>query len=435
MRGSNDQTTETAPSPAVRDGAAERWFVAVVFPNAGAPVEFTGRRLVVGRAPGTGGLRIDDGRASRSHFELKPATVGDAMRVRDLDSKNGTLLDGQRVDREYIDDGAVLRAGDTLLTVTRLRVPTGLSPTLRPGVAVHRAAAEALAERAGTLRTSGAGSPTAVLLRGPTGAGKELLAQRVHAASGRAGSFVAVNCATFNRELIGSELFGHVRGAFSGAHADRAGLFASAHRGTLFLDEVAELPLDQQPALLRTLQEGTVRPVGADRELRVDVRVVAATHQPLERLCAEGAFRDDLFARLVGFVIDLPGLTRRRADILPLFETFLDGPIPLTPDAAEALLVHDWPHNVRGLQHAATQVRAFADAAGVVDVGLLPAGVQRSVRSRRSVDERVIDAETLAAGLRRHRGNVTSLARELGHSRQQIYRRLEAFGIDPEAYR
>lgn len=435
MGASNDQTTETAPNPVADDGAALRWFLTPVFPTAGAPIEITGRRVVVGRAPPRGGVTIADARASRGHLELKPAALGGGVRVRDLGSKNGTLLDGQRVEREYLDDGAILRAGDTLLTVTCARLPSGFAPLFAPGVALHRSVAEVLADRAGALTWPGTGRLTSVLVRGPTGAGKERLAERIHAASGRAGAFVPVNCGSLNRELLGSELFGHVRGAFSGARADRGGLFAAAHAGTLFLDEVAELPLDQQPALLRALQEGMIRPVGADRELPVDVRVVAATHRPLERLCAEGAFRDDLHARLAGFVVELPGLTRRRADILPLFEAFLGGRVPLTADAAEALLVHDWPHNVRGLQHAATQVRAFAGAVEVIDVGLLPSNVQRSVRSRCAVDERAVDAEVLEAGLRRHRGNVTSLARELGHSRQQVYRRLEAFGLDPEAYR
>ena len=207
----------------------------------------------------------------------------------------------------------------------------------------------------------------------------------------------------------------------------------AASNGTLFLDEVAELPLDQQPALLRALQERRIRPVGADREQPVNARVVAATHAQLEDLVVTGTFRADLYARLAVFPVRLPGLAECREDILSIFENAVgDECPPLTQEAAEALLRYDWPYNIRELQHAAANLRLLAPAVEAIDLSLLPSAVQRVMRPPAPTSESALAQVTptrLAQLLDRHHGNLASAARELGVSRQKLYRLLESAGV------
>ncbi len=390
---------------------------------------------VLGREPGECGLRIDEASVSRRHASLHHEPGLDAVQVRDLGSKNGTWVNGRRVDSEHLASGSVLRLGDAVLAYSELVVPSGLpAPQPAPGTSLARTWVEALADRA-------APSDLPVLILGPTGAGKELLARRIHDHSGRPGPLVAVNCATFSRELLGSELFGHVRGAFSGAVGNRRGLFGQADRGTVFLDEVAELPGDQQAALLRAVQECRIRPVGADREHAVDVRIVAATHQDLERRQREGAFREDLLSRLSAVSLRLPGLAERREEILPLFRGFLGHPAPpLTTAAAEALLLYQWPRNVRELQQAAHGARLFATEVREIDLPVLPTTVQRGASmtpappQTSSGSARPTRAE-LEALLDEHEGNVAAVARSLGQHRGQVYRWLEKYGLQPRRHR
>jgi len=231
---------------------------------------------------------------------------------------------------------------------------------------VHASAAMARAlEIADRVATSAA----PVLITGESGTGKELVARRIHARSRRAsGPFVAVNCAAIPGELLESELFGHVRGAFTGAVRDRPGRFRQAAGGTLFLDEIAELPLPLQAKLLRVLETRRVTPVGGEAEVVIDVRVVAATHQPLEALVAAGRFRGDLYHRLSALEIHLPALRQRRADIAALLEHFagelaleLGRPVALTPAAVAAATAHDWPGNIRELRNALLRAAAAGD--------------------------------------------------------------------------
>src|SRR5436309_1151482 len=192
-----------------------------------------------------------------------------------------------------------------------------------------------------------------VVVTGETGTGKEVVSRLVHQRSGRTGPFVAVNCGTFTEGLLASDLFGHVRGAFTGAVADQQGLFRAARGGTLLLDEVAEIPLALQANLLRVLEMSEVRPVGGGRDVATDVRVIATSNRELVDLVQAGRFRADLYSRLAQWTIRLPALRERREDIPALISHLLercDGAgRTLTPDFAEALLVHEWPLNVRGL--------------------------------------------------------------------------------------
>jgi two-component system response regulator HydG len=229
-----------------------------------------------------------------------------------------------------------------------------------------------------------AASEASVLIQGETGTGKELVARAVHARSPRRdGPFVAVNCAAITPTLLESELFGHARGAFTDAREARTGLFLQADGGTLFLDEVGELPLDMQPKLLRALQERRVRPVGSDRDVPVDIRIIAATHRVLEDEVAENRFREDLYYRLAVVRIDVPPLRERTADILFLAERFLAGfaasaerrTPTVSKDAAAKLVAFPWKGNVRELENCMEHVVAMTRGP-VLDVEDLPANVR-----------------------------------------------------------
>ena len=440
-----DGTTQTTPQLALDvDGVRVRAMTIVLL--AGERPRPIGGRLpgfvpdrsttVVGREPGDDGVRVDDDQISRRHFEVRGGRGG-AVTIRDLGSHNGTFVDGRRIDSVEITPGAVIRAGGTLLVFGEVEIPPGMdAPQPAAGSSLARAHAEYLIDLA-------APTSTPILVVGPTGAGKERLIERLHTGSGRSGRLVAVNCATFNRELLGSELFGHVKGAFSGADTARAGLIASADGGTLFLDEIADLPADQQAALLRVVQDGVVRPVGADREIEVDVRFAAATHADLQSRADSGAFRSDLYARLAGLTIDLPGLADRTEEILSLFAELSNRPRSLTVAAAEALLLYDWPRNVRELASCAKHVELFARSVDRVDVAHLPTPVRDALRtvalepaprSSKPV-EGAPSREELAALLAKYEGSIASVARAAGKHRQQVYRWLKSYGLDAESYR
>jgi transcriptional regulator with GAF, ATPase, and Fis domain len=221
-----------------------------------------------------------------------------------------------------------------------------------------------------TMARKVAASPSAVLIRGESGTGKELLAAAIHAASPRsARPFVKVHCAALSQSLLESELFGHVRGAFTGADRDRVGRFEQAHGGTLFLDEIGDINLEVQTKLLRVLQEMSFERVGSSQPITVDVRIVAATHQDLEALIQAGRFREDLYYRLNVICLETPPLRQRRDDILDLAVFFLNLQAERTgkllthiePDAVEVLLSHDWPGNIRELENVIERASVLAD--------------------------------------------------------------------------
>jgi DNA-binding NtrC family response regulator len=267
------------------------------------------------------------------------------------------------------------------------------------------------------------------------------MARAIHDASGRSGAFVAVNCGALPRTLIESELFGHRRGAFSGASEDRDGLFRRAHQGTLFLDEIAELPLESQVALLRVLQEGEVRPVGASDATQVDVRVIAASHQDLSRRVADGRFRQDLYGRIAGFEITMPALRDRREDLGTLIAAILPriSPCPerftLQRDAAMALLRYPWPQNVRELEQALRSAVALCDD-GKLRLAHLPAPIAgyRPTASLLSAGDAELRAR-LVDLLAESSGNVAAVARAMARAPVQIRRWCRRLHIDLSAFR
>ncbi len=283
---------------------------------------------------------------------------------------------------------------------------------------------------------------TTVLITGETGTGKEVVARAIHR-HGRRGArpFVAVNCAAIPAELLESQLFGHARGAFTGAVAERIGSFREADGGTLFLDEIGDMALAMQAKLLRVLQERVVTPVGG-KPVAIDVRILAATHRDLAAMVREGRFREDLFYRIGVVPLELPPLRARLADILPLAEHFLaraDGPITkaggraLSPQAAARLLAHPWPGNVRELRNAMERAAALArrpviDAA---DLGFL-AAPPPPVAAPDDLPGAVarLETEMITSALARAGGNRAEAARLLGIHRQALYEKARRLGID-----
>ena len=283
-------------------------------------------------------------------------------------------------------------------------------------------------------------SMSTVLITGESGTGKELVARAIHDASGRGGAFVPVNCAAIPSELIESEFFGHTGGAFTGAKGARPGLFEAADGGTIFLDEIGELPLMMQPKLLRVLQDGTVRRIGADRERYVKVRVVVATNRDLETEVREGKFREDLYWRLNVIQLSLPPLRKRPFDIPLLIEHFVTRyaevsgmqPLEVSAEALAILTAYSWPGNVRELENVIE--RAVAMTSGAV---LLPDGLPERLRSGNHASSvlnqaresqmtlRQLEQTYVAETLRRAGGNKSRAAEMLGLDRKTLYRKLE----------
>lgn len=388
---------------------------------------------VVGRAvEGRRDLLVDDSRLSRSHACFKRR--GDQLSVHDLGSRHGTRVNGLPVAKADLADGDVVRCGDTILQV-RLALAW---PEDDERIALTGSSPAMMALRCELGRVAASDHP-AVLL-GETGVGKGAAARAIHAAGRRAaGPWVAFNCAAIPETLAESTLFGHVAGAFTGATTAEAGLLRAADGGTLFIDEVGDLPGPLQPKLLHFLDDGTVLPVGSSRSTRVDARVIAATNVDLAAAIADRRFRADLWARLAALVVRIPPLRERREDVLELLVGALSDARPLTGDLAEALVLHDWPWNVREVQRVAAELEVRGAGLDRWDLPLVAGRLQRPVDAG-PPDEagatRVTPSrEVLEALLRKHDGVVSRVARELGRSSKQVYRWMERQGLDPAAYR
>ena len=399
------------------------------------------------RAPRSAGGELTfeaaDAMMSRRHARVVPVGVGQYV-LEDLGSRNGTLVGGKPIQSHHLTDGTIFEMGRTAW-IFRL-VPRGSPESVRLGPT------KSFSPRIATLieqLASLAPGSVSLLLLGETGTGKEVFARELHGRSARRGRFVAVNCGALADTLLESELFGHVKGAFTGATTDRVGHVESADRGTLFLDEIGEMPPAAQVRLLRVLQEGEVVPVGATAPRKVDVRVVAATHRDLLRMVDEGRFREDLYARLEGWVFTLPRLAERREDLGELVAYALRAVgsrgAAMTPRAARALLAFDWPFNVRQLMKSIEPALALAQN-GRIEFEHLPERVRAgAVRPSRppatgASATSVAPADDLAAedrelrdrivsALRASTGNVTRAAEALGKQRQQMQRWMRRFQL------
>ncbi len=289
-----------------------------------------------------------------------------------------------------------------------------------------------------------AASDATVLITGETGSGKEIVARALHQHSARASHpFVAINCSAIPQELLESELFGHVRGAFSGATASRSGIFAQADGGTLLLDEIGDMSSDLQAKLLRVLAEGVIVPLGAERPMAVNVRLLAATHRDLGQRVAEGKFRQDLFYRLDVINIHVSPLRERREDIIALAEYFLalasDRPKTLSTEARQSLEMHSWPGNVRELRNVVERATILARGVSIEidDLGLIGSDMPLALSATTPLLHDLptalaqLEETMIRTALAETGGNRTEAARRLGIRRQLLYAKLRHYGMEP----
>lgn len=361
---------------------------------------------------------LSDRAVSRYHCRIEPSSRG--AYVRDLASTNGTWVDGIRTQRQILRPGAVLRVGRT-----ELRVVGRDTPPSSPSATVV-SSASMLSVMGDVDRFARLAWP--VLIRGETGVGKEHVARALHERGPRSQApFVALNAGGLTRELVESELFGHARGAFTGAIQAHRGAFEQAHEGTLFLDEVAELPPDLQTRLLRVLETWHVRRVGSEAGRQVDVRLICATHRDLRAMAHEGRFRYDLYYRIHRLVIEVPPLRARPDDIPPLAWHFLKqmepdvGPRELEAEVLERLRTYPWPGNVRELRNVLEHAAVDCDGASI-GLSVIERALHRisdSFAQKPSVD-------SLREAVEHYGGNISAAARALGMPRSTLRDRLRS---------
>ncbi len=397
-------------------------------------------------------LVLTDATVSRYHLELRVRR--DGIEIRDLETTNGTKHGGARIGNVVVSGPARLRLGKT----TELDVePIDSDVVLGEWVSDRFGdvlGTTAPMRRLFALLAKAASTEATILLQGETGTGKEAIAEAVHHTSRRArGPFVVVDCGSIPHELIASELFGHAKGSFTGAGADKQGLIEAANQGTLFLDEIGELALDLQPQLLRVLDRRQVRRVGETQAVDVDIRVIAATHRDLRAMVRAGQFREDLYYRLAVVATHVPPLRERKADIPTLVTWFAErmgrGSFAQSPALLDLLERHDWPGNVRELRNVVERALSLGDAA-LLDLGDHPA------RSRDPVEDPAprppavaasdvlelpfkeakaalvesFERDYLTALLARHRGNISRAAAEAGIDRNYIHRLVKKYGLE-----
>lgn len=512
MSQSMRDVTAAADSITTSEASRPTQLIVVGGADSGPQVRRLEASLTIGRDEACD-IVLADATASRVHARVTRRDDG-ALTLVDLGSRNGVFLNGEPVGEAGCTPRAgqaVVRLGDSLLCLTTLE---SVSLENRGEGPLVGGASLATVRRQISLI---APTDLPVLVRGETGTGKEVAARMLHQASGRSGPFVPVNCAALPAQLIESELFGHVKGAFTGATQNRKGLFSLADGGTLFLDEVGELPLELQAKLLRVLQEKKVRAVGAEREQSVNVRIVSATHRPLH---GSELFRPDLLARLAGVEIRLPSLRERPEDILLLANFLLErselktqrselgaqgefraqgNARSIDSNALEAMMVYQWPLNVRELDNALRYAALRAnerEAGDTINLGDLPDALQSALReartrrcatslehgnrtqerpafvpnprqsvshplshethgetardpsqgsaspdarsgeqARSTIPASPIDASALKGALTKTRGNVRKAAQTIGLSRAHMYRLLKQYEVDPAAFR
>lgn len=424
--------------------------------------------LIIGRDPSCG-VCVPEQAVSRQHSRIH--WDNERWVISDLGSRNGTIVDGRYITDLELSHNCEIRVGDAIFKfvetgaerflpyridgfVQRQRRATMLHQDLIGGAQIDRIAADL--ERIARTELS-------CVILGETGTGKEVAARGLHRASGRTGSFQAINCAAIPHNLLESELFGYRRGAFSGADRDKPGLMKLADGGTLFLDEIGDMPLEAQAKMLRVLQSHEVFPLGATTPERVDIRVVCATHRDLIQNVRENRFRGDLFARLNEHMVRLPPLAERKEDIYLLSHAFgrryAGREATFTFSFFMALLHYDWPFNVRELESCIKRAIALVgNGPGPLDKPHLPDAIREHMkayaekapppdpnRARASIPptsslvpearKDAPNADELRALLTKYRGNVAAVGREFGKERMQVHRWLRKYDINPDDFR
>ena len=412
-------------------------------PEAGTEARVPAVGVVIGADPAAD-VVLTDPSVSRRHLSVRPAPQG--FEIADLGSRNGTFLDNISVTRATVPTGAVIRAGSTLLQLVPAEEAMVLAPSDRTSFGAMFGKSLAMRQIYALLeRASQSSAP--VLLIGESGTGKELAARAVHDRSPRRdGPFVVFDCGAASESLIASDLFGHVKGAFTGAQGDRAGAFERAHEGTLFLDEIGDLPLALQPKLLRLLEAGEAMPLGGKKHEKFDVRIVAATHRDLAVEVSRGAFRGDLYYRLAVVEVHLPPLRQRLEDVEELARAFLlregaDEPSLKSPNL-DRLLAYGWPGNVRELRNVIARAVALSPPGthfAQMPILLAGASATKGEAPIAAADQPYHDAKAevlsrferdyLRDLLARSGNNVSQAARVAGVGRKLLYTMLSRTGL------
>jgi DNA-binding NtrC family response regulator len=398
-------------------------------------------------------LVLADRTVSRHHFEVQWTDKG--YLLVDLDSTNGTYLDGQRVERAFLHEGTRIQVGSTVIEFSAREEDVEVEPDREGHFAGMVGKSMRMRQIFGLLRKV-APMDVSVIIQGDTGTGKELAARAIHDHSPRKpGPFVVIDCGAIPENLIESELFGHEKGAFTGAHQSRPGAFERAQGGTVFLDEMGELQLDLQPKLLRVLENREIRRVGGEKTQSVDVRVIAATNRDLVKEVQEGRFREDLYFRLSVITVQLPALRQRREDIPFIVKNALQDPEVVarygvkrfSPEAMKVLTDYTWPGNVRELLNVVSHAVTFSEGPDIQPEHL-PARVSgQEARSALAFNEHLsfkeakeqlletFERQYLASVLTRCDGNISRAARESGMHRKSIERLVKKYGLDARAMR
>ncbi len=431
----DDVQTVQQRQPPGYDATALRRNVEVAWTDsAGDHTAVLESRMVVGSAA-KAELVVSDVAVSRIHADLELRT--DGVWVRDLGSRNGTFVEGVQVEIARVPDGGRVRVGSTTLTVNRATVatPVDLWASDRFGPLLGRS--QKMRELFARLSRIAATDST-VLIQGETGTGKELVARAIHDGSPRASeSMIVVDCAALPETLLESELFGHAKGAFTGAANARAGAIESADKGTVFLDEIGELPLAMQPKLLRVIESRQVRRLGESQHRKVDVRFVTATHRDLRTMVNTGAFREDLFFRLSVIPVTIPALRERTEDIALLVDHFVPKHAAgaVGPELIAEIMQRPWMGNVRelrnfvervlalGAKEALSMAKAQAPAAGPSKAdGSLAAALDKTLPEARELWMDHLEREYISRLLDKHARNVNAVAQEAGVNRTYVYR-------------
>lgn len=431
----------------------------VTGPDAGLEISLGLPVLRIGTAPDND-VVLTDRAISRRHAEIRMTPTG--LLLRDLGSTNGIFINDVRIAEAYIPADADCRLGYSRLLIRQHTEERKVAVPRQDHLGELVGSSERMRELYGLIRAV-APTPTTVHLHGESGAGKELVARTLHTFSGRQGPLVVFDASVADPEMVRNDLFGHIKGAFTGATGSREGAFRQAHTGTLFIDEIGELPLDLQPRLLRVLETREVLPIGSDKPLRVDVRVITATHRDLEAMVRAGTFRPDLFYRLSVVPIEVPALREIREDI-PLIARHLcerlQLPCRLSAAVLEALQDYSWPGNVRELRNVLERAAVLcgdreirpedlrlSKAAAAIPVSppaLAASPVQRaeplsepcSEPGKPAADARAhlreMERHMIVEALERNQGNKAAVARELGIPLSTLKRRLKDYRIGDE---
>ena len=402
-------------------------------------------------------LVLTDRAVSRRHAEIRMTPNG--LLLRDLGSTNGTFINDVRITEAYIPPDAECRLGYSNLLIRQRTEERKVAVPRQDHLGELVGSSERMRELYGLIRAV-APTPTTVLLHGESGSGKELVARTLHAFSGRSGPFMVFDASVADAEMVRNDLFGHIKGAFTGATGSREGAFRQAHTGTLFIDEIGELPLDLQPRLLRVLETREVTPIGSDKSSRVDVRVITATHRDLATMVRTGAFRADLFYRLSVVPIELPSLREIREDI-PLMTEHLCQQLQLScrisAAAMAALQSYPWPGNVRELRNvleraavmcgdreirpedlrlpktALAPAPTFPMAASTPSpMPVEPISIPKPGGADARAHLREMERQMIIEAMERNRHNKAAVARELGIPLSTLKRRLKEYRIGDE---